>query len=98
MKKLHPMDEWIVWYYTKEYPDDECGSRLQAGATFRDMMKAIRARIDIYLIMGTGDSIIRERLFAELSRRSGKSYDWIYNCWLYGPQTANDMKREGLIK
>lgn len=94
MTALKPMDEPIRIIYMKLYPDDPCGARIQEGATFRDMMKALRARIDVYLIIGTGDSLVRERLFAALAHRSGKSYEWIYNCWISGPAEANRLEKE----
>ena len=37
---------------------------------------------DVYNILGVGDSMIRERVFEELSKILGVDYDVIYQKWL----------------
>ena len=39
---------------------------------------------DVYDRLGVGESVVRERVFAELSARIGCGYDDIYDAWLNG--------------
>jgi hypothetical protein len=38
--------------------------------------------MDIYDVIGVGDSVIRERLFEHLSEIKDVNYDYIYKKWL----------------
>lgn len=94
-KILNPMDEPIKPVYIALYPDDPDAHNINDRATFRDMMKALRAQIDIYFIIGEHcDTVIRERLFTALAHRSGKTNEWIFNCWILGPVVANKREKE----
>ena len=76
-------------WYTETYPSDELGECLNPNVTFLDLIIALSNKRDIYDAMGAGDSIIRERLFEELSKRLPCDYYEIYNLWLYGPEYVN---------
>ena len=71
----------IKEFYLNEYPTDELGVELNAGATFGGLWAAIRGGI-LYQYLGVGDSLVRERVFEKFSQITGHSYDYIYNQWL----------------
>jgi len=66
-------------YYLNAYPTDELGEEINASATFDGLLKNIT---NPYSYIGVGDSIVRERLFDELSTIKGVPYSEIYNAWL----------------
>ena len=74
--------ETIREWYMKEYPLDECGKDINPEATFFNVLVGMAQGEDFYEKV-YGDSIIRERVFAELSKRLGCKYDDIYYLWLY---------------
>lgn len=53
---------------------------------------------DVYDRLGVGESVVRERVFAELSARIGCGYDDIYDAWLNGdgldPRLVSDPDPE----
>ena len=65
-------------WYMFQYPTDEEGTNIQAGATFADIM-ANPARVYGYI---PADSIIRERVFRETANRYGVDYSEIDSRWL----------------
>lgn len=69
-------------WYMKNFPTDNLGKEIKKGLTFADVMFGLAYRMDIYEVIGEGDSIIRERIFGELSKIMGCSYDKIYYLWL----------------
>ena len=74
-------------FYKSEYPTDDMGEDIKRDITFGDLFDFLdmkRDDEDIYDFIGAADSLIRERLFAELSNISGHDYEEIYNQWLYG--------------
>ena len=73
------LQQKICDWYVSQYPDDEVGYDIDSSATF-DML--IPNLGDIYPYLGVTDSIVRERVFVELSNRTGLSYDSIYLGWL----------------
>ena len=78
-------------FYMTEFPDDELGGQITEGVTFDDLHDWLLHGYDVYeLLGGESDSIVRERLFEELSTLLGCKYDRIYYLWVYG--------REGLKK
>lgn len=80
MEKNNNVKEW----YMQEFPSDECGESISEKATFTGVLAMMSRHSDIYDYLGIGDSIIRERIFEEISKRIGCDYDDIYNLWLEG--------------
>lgn len=75
------MNKNIKEWYTKSFKTDELGAELN-DVTFHELHKALHDGKDIYEIMGVGDSLIRERLFLELSELLQLDYENIYRLWL----------------
>ena len=69
-------------FYLKNYPTDELGIELKDDTNFTGLLNELITNNDIYGYIGVGDSIIRERLFMELSEILKCSYDYVYNLWL----------------
>ena len=74
-------------WYVANFPDDWMGKRIDPTVTFSDVMTYINTvensySDEVYIILGVTDSVIRERVFQELSDRTGISYAIIYNEWL----------------
>jgi hypothetical protein len=72
----------IKEFYLNEYPTDELGSELKENTTFSGLLNNLFTENNIYDYIGVGDSIIRERLFSQLSIQLNKDYDYVYNLWL----------------
>lgn len=69
-------------FYLKNYPTDEMGVEINENATFVGLLWALQSKCDVYQYIGADDSIIRERLFAELAKQLRLSYNTIYDLWL----------------
>ena len=74
-------------WYVANFPDDWMGKRIDPTVTFSDLMTYINTvensySDEVYILLGVTDSVIRERVFQELSDRTGISYAIIYNEWL----------------
>ena len=76
------MDTLVFDFYTAKYPSDVCGLDLDRSKTFNDLYDALKAKEDVYAVIGIADSIVRERLFAELADLLNVKYDVIYDLWL----------------
>ena len=51
--------------------------------TFATYMTALREGVQVYNLMGrAADSVVRERIFMQLSEMTEIDYDAIYNMWL----------------
>ena len=72
----------IKEFYLKNYPTDELGIELKDDTNFTGLLNELITNNDIYGYIGVGDSIIRERLFMELSEILKCSYDYVYDLWL----------------
>lgn len=71
-------------WYIKEFPDDELGYEIDNSSTFHNLYLALNTyeSIDVYNVIGVGDSLVRERLFNELANLLGVDYSVIYDLWL----------------
>lgn len=78
------MKELVKKFYIKKYPTDDLGVEINNTITFEDVYNKLKAGEgeEIYDLIGVGDSLIRERIFGELSDRLGVDYDTIYDLWL----------------
>lgn len=72
----------IKEWYCKTYPTDELGREIDGSITFADVLLGIAQCAEVYDIIGVSDSIIRERIFAEIASRMGCDYNVIFNLWL----------------
>ena len=71
--------ENIKLWYMSNFPKDELGDEISPSATFKGAQKNLGR---IYEYIGVHDSVVRERVFSELSERMGLSYKEIYDQWL----------------
>ena len=74
----------VLHIYMEKYPDDEMGKRINPDVTFYDLLDGMRNHREPSDIIGVCDSVIRERVFAELAERMGVPSGVIYNLWLNG--------------
>jgi len=81
INKAYPklQKENIKLWYLSEFPDDELGAEINPSATFKGAKKNLGR---IYEYIGVHDSVVRERVFNELSERMGVRYKEIYDQWL----------------
>lgn len=76
-------DKKIKEWYISNYPDDEVGQEIDDVLTFEELYHAMKMNDDFYDTIGEGiDSVVRERIFTEMSYIFNVSYDDIYNLWL----------------
>ena len=76
------METKVRTWYQKKHKGDPEGKHLGKKVTFADLLAAMQAGADVYDVLGAADSVVRERVFAALARRSGKRYSDIYSLWL----------------
>jgi hypothetical protein len=80
-------------WYIKNYPTDELGESINGVNTFEDLWYGIHNNIDVYEIIGFGDSILRERLFEHLAEIKGVNYYYVYDKWLGRDYVERDELR-----
>ena len=77
----------IYDYYNAEFADDSLAKKINPQITFQSVRKGMKAGIDIYQLIGVGDSIVRERIMSALADLyHNGDYNYIYNLWLYGKE------------
>ena len=69
----------IKKWYIKNYPSDELGKDINPKVTFKELKENLH---NVYEYLNVYDSLVRERIFTELSKRMNVDYDIIYNKWL----------------
>jgi hypothetical protein len=69
-------------FYLSTYSSDELGKEINDNATFVGLLNELYSGKDIYNYIGVADSVIRERLFQELSEILNVDYEYIYQLWL----------------
>lgn len=73
----------IKEYYTTNFPTDELGPEINPQATFDGLVIVLNNYGEtVYQYLGVDDSLMRERLFWELSQLTSTPYDDIYYLWL----------------
>ena len=83
MSKRKPeFNETLRGWYMECYPKDDLAKCMEAGTTFSDLFDALDCYKDVYMLIGVGGSIIRERLFQGLADCIGKDYGYVYDQWL----------------
>ncbi|RHJ03099.1 hypothetical protein DW144_09715, partial [Bifidobacterium adolescentis] len=72
-------------WYSHEFPDDPEGGRIDPRTTFREAVESFPMGDghDFYAVTGVVDSIVRERVFEELSKRLDCGYGTVYDAWLH---------------
>lgn len=75
------------WYCTK-HPSDSLKDDINPDISFNDVVTTLKKGDEIYDLLEVNDSIVRERVFFEISQRMGVDYDVIYDMWLGGGDTA----------
>ena len=81
-------------WYTKTYPDDDLGEYIRDGLTFDDLFEAMDNYLDVYAVLGVGDSVVRNRVFAKLAEIMGVDYDYVYDQWF---KTEDDTTEEDVL-
>lgn len=84
-----PFDASIKDWYMGAYKEDDLGDRL--NGTFKGALQTLLRGEDIYDYIGVGDSLIRERLFSQLSKMLDVDYDEIYNVWLNEGEASDEL-------
>ena len=72
----------IKEFYLENYPSDELGVEINENATFVGLLHILHTKRDVYDFLAVHDSVIRERVFEELSKQLRLSYTTIYEMWL----------------
>ena len=72
----------IKQYYMKQFPEDSMGKEIKEGITFLGLRNILYGDYDVYDYIGVGDSLVRERLFEQLSKDIGQDYGFVYDLWL----------------
>ena len=70
-------------WYMGAFPSDTLGEEINPKISIEDVIRALDNQKDVYEYIGVWDSLVRERIFEELTKISGESYDVFYNAWLY---------------
>lgn len=72
----------IKQFYLENYPTDELGIEINEKANFEGLLNQLFIGGDIYKYIDVVDSIIRERLFEQLSKSLERPYEYVYDLWL----------------
>lgn len=73
------LEELIKQWYTKAYKTDEMGQEINPNVTFMEVLSDAE---NAYDLLGVTDSVVRERVFDELSKRTNIPYEKIYDMWM----------------
>lgn len=87
--RIIPKDNVKNWY-VQTYPQDDLGQELHPYLTFTELWKYMRMGVNAYTLIAVEDSLVRERIFEELSKRLQTPYDAVYNVWLHKKVEFND--------
>lgn len=79
------LESGIRDWYSHEFPDDPEGGRIDPRTTFREAVESFPMGDghDFYAVTGAVDSIVRERVFEELSKRLDCGYGTVYGAWFH---------------
>ena len=78
------LDGSVREWYGREFPTDDIIRYMDDKSTFRDVLSALCNKKDVYSVIGVGDSVVRERIFSEIAKKSGIKYEFLYGMWLAG--------------
>lgn len=77
-------------WYKKAFPTDELGDYIRDGLTFNDLFEAMDNYLEVYAVLGVGDSIVRNRVFDKLAEIMGVDYEYIYDQWMKGNDNTTE--------
>lgn len=74
----------IKKWYKENFPEDNLASEIKEKINFNDVAVCLTCYHNFYELIGVADSVVRERIFKEVSKIAGCSYNCVYNWWLKG--------------
>ena len=80
------LKESATEWYAKKYKRDK---EMAPKGTFEDIYASIKQGKDPF-----DDSIVRERVFEEMSKRLNKPYEHLYDMWLHGGEKGSQARIE----
>lgn len=88
------LDASIRDWYVHEFPDYPEGEHIDSQVTFATAIESFPkgGGHDFYEATGVTDSIVRERVFEELSKRLDCEYSDIYDAWLRHDELDLDLR------
>lgn len=79
-------DSNIKQWYVSTYPQDEAGQNIAPNVSFQDIVNTMNDNKDFYGVIEVPgsfiDTLVRERIFAQIAELYGVEYNIIYNKWL----------------
>ena len=72
----------IKKFYTENFSSDESGLEINENATFEGLFQVLDNYDDVYEYVGICDSLVRERIFWELSKVMEVHYQIVYDQWM----------------
>lgn len=79
-------DSNIKQWYVSSYPQDEAGQNIAPNLSFQDIVNTMNDNKDFYGVIEVPgsfiDTLVRERIFAQIAELYGVEYNIIYNKWL----------------
>jgi hypothetical protein len=72
----------IKKFYTENFSSDESGLEINENATFQGLFQVLDNYDDVYEYIGICDSLVRERIFWELSKVMEVHYQIVYDQWM----------------
>lgn len=93
-RKVGNLDENVKEWYLKAHSQDDLGPKLNDDFTFKDVYIGLGEGKDVYDIFGVGDSLVRQHIFYELSKRLRVDNSVMLSLWLgdYGNQYGESKK------
>lgn len=90
-RKIDKVSDW----YKKAYAGDDAFPK-NKDITFDELAnKMLDGTLgEFYEAVGVGESDVREKIFQELSERTGRPYDDFYDAWLHGGQKGTSGRAQ----
>lgn len=88
------LEDSVATWYIGDNPDDELGDDIPKDLTFGQVYDALKDGTEIYSVIGANDSIVRERVFSELSKILKVPYDDIYDLWLGVEESLKNVNED----
>ena len=89
-RKIDKVSDW----YKKAFAGDDAFPK-NKDITFDELAEGmLSGKIqDFYETVGVGESDVREKIFEELSERTGRPYDDFYDAWLHGGKKGTESRK-----
>lgn len=90
-RKIDKVSDW----YKKAYAGDDAFPK-NKDITFDELAnKMLDGTLgEFYEAVGVGESDVREKIFEELSERTGRPYDDFYDAWLHGGSKGTESRKK----